>query len=84
LPRPNKSLLEALGDTIAERRLSMNLSQQELAAASGIQRSYLSDVERGLRNITLNSLEHIASALDSDSGQLLASAHKRLKSYRQA
>lgn len=84
MSRPVNTLLEALGETISSQRLAKNMSQQELADLSGVQRSYLSDVERGLRNITLNSLELIASALESDSGQLLASAHQRLKSYREA
>lgn len=40
------------------------MSQEELAHISGLDRTYISGVERGVRNITLESLEQIIKALD--------------------
>jgi transcriptional regulator with XRE-family HTH domain len=39
------------------------MSQEELAHISGLDRTYISGVERGIRNITLESLEQIIKAL---------------------
>jgi transcriptional regulator with XRE-family HTH domain len=55
--------LKILGDAIRQRRRGLNLSQDELAHRSGLHRTYLSDVERGRRNISFLSLVAIASGL---------------------
>jgi transcriptional regulator with XRE-family HTH domain len=72
-----KTLLHALGEAIIERRAAASMSQQELAEAAGVHRSYMSDIERGLRNITLGSLEKIAGALKTTSADLLVAARDR-------
>lgn len=72
-------LLNALGDSIARKRVQAHLSQQELAKAAGVHRSYMSDVERGLRNITLSTLENIAGALGVNSAELLLTAYAALE-----
>jgi len=41
----------------------LGLTQEELANQSGLQRSYVSDVERGVRNPSLDSIERLAGAL---------------------
>ena len=76
-------LLRSLGETITERRLAADMSQQELADLAGVHRSYMSDIERGLRNITLGSLEKIAVALKTTSADLLTSARDRSRNARQ-
>ena len=47
-------------------RLEKSLSQEELAHRAGLDRTYISAVERGVRNITIKSLEKILSALEVD------------------
>ncbi len=47
-------------------RTEKNFSQEELALKSGLDRTYISGVERGVRNITLKSLSKILIALDID------------------
>ena len=54
---------ERLGYALKSRREELGLSQEELAARAGIHRTYLSDVERGGRNIALINIERLASAL---------------------
>lgn len=40
-------------------RLQKQLTQEELAARCGMDRTYISGIERGTRNVTINSLEKI-------------------------
>ncbi|NCS47023.1 MAG: helix-turn-helix transcriptional regulator [Microcystis aeruginosa BK11-02] len=47
-------------------RKKRNLSQEALGYRANLDRTYISGVERGVRNITLDSLEQIISALDMD------------------
>lgn len=54
-----------------EERLRTGQSQEELAHASGLHRTYLGAVERGERNITLGSLYAISDALNVRVTELL-------------
>ena len=47
------------------------MSQESLAALAQLDRSYMSSVERGLRNISVLNLARIATALDVSVWQLL-------------
>jgi CheY-like chemotaxis protein/DNA-binding Xre family transcriptional regulator len=40
------------------------ISQEELAERAGLHRTYVSDIERGARNVSLESIEKLASALE--------------------
>jgi transcriptional regulator with XRE-family HTH domain len=62
--RYEQDFLGDLGDVVRNRRLALNLSQEELAARAGVHRTYLSDIERGARNITVTVLARIAEALE--------------------
>ena len=50
----------------------MALSQEQLADKCGLHRTYVGAVERGERNITLSSIELLASALGVDIPTLLS------------
>lgn len=60
-----------LGNNIRRLRSERELSQQELAAQAGINRAYLSTVENGKRNISIDNIIAIANALMVDPRQLL-------------
>lgn len=47
------------------------LSQEQLAAGAGLHRTQLAVIERGRRNMTLKSLQRIATALEVDPRDLL-------------
>lgn len=51
------------GKTIREYRLKENLSQEKLAELSGLHRTYISEVERGERNVSLENIHKICLAL---------------------
>lgn len=58
-----KILVRKVAQSVRTIRKSRDLSQEELADLSGLDRTYISGIERGVRNITLDSLESIVSAL---------------------
>src|SRR5690606_7230252 len=61
--QPDSTLL-AFGLRVAELRKEREISQEELALISGLARSYVSGVERGLRNISLLNILRLANALE--------------------
>ena len=54
---------ERFGFAVKVRREELNLTQEDLADRAGIHRTYLSDVERGGRNLSLINIERLAAAL---------------------
>lgn len=56
------------------KRKERSLSQEQLALDVGIQRSYMSGIERGTRNPTLAVVEKIADALGTEVVDLLRPA----------
>ncbi len=63
--------LLALGTTIRARRAELGLSQEELAHAAGVDRSYMGGLERGEHNLTVITLCRIAAAVDLCPSDLL-------------
>lgn len=55
---------ELVGNRIAYLRKKKELSQQKFANEADIERSYLTHVEKGRKNISLNTLKKITSALE--------------------
>ena len=51
---------------VAKSRKKAGMSQEELANRSDLDRTYISGIERGIRNITLNSLEKVVNGLEMD------------------
>lgn len=66
--------LKRLGSLIRERRRELDLSQEALSDAAGIDRSHMGKIERGERNVTLLNLVRIAAALGELPSVLLARA----------
>ena len=54
---------ERFGFAVKTRREELNWTQEDLADKAGIHRTYLSDVERGSRNLSLINIERLAAAL---------------------
>ena len=66
----SEGVLTGLGASIAKRRVELGLSQEELATKAQVHRTYISDVERGVRNVSILTLDRIAVALDIPIGGL--------------
>jgi len=54
---------ERFGYAVRDRREALGLTQEEFAERAGIHRTYLSDIERGTRNVSLVNIERVAEAL---------------------
>jgi len=59
----SESVLIEFGRAIRQIRNDKQISQEEFADMCGMHRSYMSDVELGKRNISLENIEKIANAL---------------------
>jgi transcriptional regulator with XRE-family HTH domain len=66
------SLNEIVGINLREIRKERGLSQEDFAEVCGLHRNYLSSIERGERNITLDILSQIAAAINVSPIQLLS------------
>jgi transcriptional regulator with XRE-family HTH domain len=71
-PVHEAALLQAFGSRVRQMRLSAGLSQLALADLAGVHPTYLSGIERGLRNVSLINVFALARALDVDPSHLLA------------
>lgn len=56
----------AFGDRVRELRKERGLSQERLAHIADLDRTYVSGVERGLRNISLDNIHKLADAMNID------------------
>ena len=60
------NLLHIFGMNVRRRRKELGISQERFAELCGLHRTYISDLERFQRNISINNIERIASALGVD------------------
>ena len=70
-------LCRAFGEAVRQLRLRKDLSQEDLGFRSDLDRTYISGIERGVRNPTLRSMATIAEALETRPSSLLLAAEKR-------
>ena len=68
VPNP---VLQQFAARLIELRKAKGISQERLAMEAGVGRSYLSGVERSLRNISLVNIAKLASALGLEPYELL-------------
>ena len=62
---------EVFGKKVLERRLTLKISQETLANMADIDRTYLPDIEKGKRNVSLRVADKIAKALNVSLKDLL-------------
>lgn len=62
--------LDHFGKNLRKHRLDKGLSQEALAEKADLDSTYISGIERGVRNPSLLSIIRIAKALGTDSGTL--------------
>jgi len=64
-------VVQLLGANVRKFRKLKGLSQEQLAHEAGMERSYVSDLERGTRNPSVRALGRLADALDIAPHKLL-------------
>jgi len=65
-----ETALRKFGDNVRARREAQDLSQEQLAERADLDRTYISGVERGVRNLSLISVVRIAKALKISASEL--------------
>ncbi len=68
---PEGELQRAVGRNLRRWRQARNMSQEQLAELLGYHRTYVGGIERGERNLSLQSLEQLAERLGTDALALL-------------
>jgi transcriptional regulator with XRE-family HTH domain len=66
-----KTPQETLGATIRELRAGLGISQELLAERCGLHRTYVGGIERGERNVSLENIVRLATALKVAPSKLL-------------
>jgi transcriptional regulator with XRE-family HTH domain len=69
--------LRKLGHSVHEHRKLKEMSQQELAQASDLDRAYISAVEHGKQNISIGAISKLARALEVSIEELLIGSDHR-------
>jgi len=72
------SFLEYLGDAIRVRRTTLLLSQEQLGVRADLHRTYVTDIENGLRNVSLMTLMRVAKALKSKLSSPILAAERAM------
>lgn len=67
------------GQVLRKARNDVGLSQEKLALQVGLDRTYISLLERGLRQPSLTTIFRLCEALEIDSVELVAEVKKKLR-----
>lgn len=72
-------ILVRFGQIVRTRRLSLDLTQEVLAEKAELHRTYIADIERGTRNVSLRNIEKLALALGCSISSLFVEIDKGCK-----
>ncbi|MGK7923524.1 MAG: helix-turn-helix domain-containing protein [Trichodesmium sp.] len=64
-------ILTALGSLIKQRRMKLGISQEELGFRANLDRTYISGIERGVRNPSLTALVSLAAGMGISVSELI-------------
>jgi transcriptional regulator with XRE-family HTH domain len=71
MPDPLSDATRLFGERLRSRRRSLGLSQEGLAERSGVHWTFVGQVERGQRNLSLHNALKLARGLGVDLGELV-------------
>lgn len=77
MAKRRSSLTVRIGLELADRRRAAGISQEAFAAACGLHRTYVSQLERGLEAPTVTTLEAVANVLQVAVSEIVAAAETR-------
>ena len=72
-----QKILNALGYLVRQRRTELGISQEELGLRANLDRTYISGVERGVRNPSLTALVSLADGLGISVSFLLSDLEEK-------
>jgi transcriptional regulator with XRE-family HTH domain len=72
-------LEKAVGAELKAEREKRQISQEKLGFEAGIHRTYVSLIERGVKNPTLDVLFRLCRALDVPPGQFVKNVERRME-----
>jgi DNA-binding XRE family transcriptional regulator len=70
-PTPETELRAIVAQNLRAHRALRGISQEDLATLAGVHRTYVSQIERELKNVSIDSLRKLANALHVDVHVLL-------------
>ena len=71
-PAPLSNATAEFGKRIRQHRQDLGLTQEALADLAGLHWTFIGQVERGRRNLTLHNIIKLAAALEVDAGELVS------------
>lgn len=72
----SEEILNRFGYAVRRIRQDRRISQEQLADMCGLHRTYISDVELGKRNVSLENIEKMALAFDMTMAELFTEVEK--------
>jgi transcriptional regulator with XRE-family HTH domain len=72
MPETKSDAARVFGERVRAERLRLGISQETLAQLSGVHWTFVGQVERGTRNLSLHNIIKIAGGLDVDPAVLVA------------
>jgi transcriptional regulator with XRE-family HTH domain len=70
---------KAFGRVLRDQRTAQDISQEALALSADVDRTFVSQMERGIRQPTLTTMFKLAGALDVSASALVTRTEKLLK-----
>lgn len=77
MAKRRSSLTVRIGLELADRRRAAGISQEAFAAACGLHRTYISQLERGIKAPTVTTLEAVARVLSASVSEIVSAAETR-------
>lgn len=71
------NIIEVFSSNVRFYRMKLKLSQEALAEKANLHRTYISDIERSQRNVSLENIYNIAVALEIEPYMLLQKTDER-------
>ena len=75
-PGHSQDVKKRFGEAVRSHRLRCGLTQEKLARRAHLHRAYISDVERGARNLSLDAMHRLATAMETSIADLFREEEK--------
>ncbi len=75
----SSNILVSFGQSVRNKRIASGVTQETLAEKADLHRTYIADIERGVRNVSLRNIERLAVALECTIAELVSGIEKKQK-----